>query len=813
MALNVNLQLLSQPGATGNQTISLPANFDPKAVICWAVPGTASGSVANMMHSYGAATYRGSTVAQRCVSLKGIDNSAAADNAIGLLNDALCCIYTATAASATRDLEIDLVSMQGGATSQVVINWVNLHTTGVRVILMILGGSDISDALVGELATGTASTIKDQTVAAGFGKPELTFFFGAEDLVGALGDYSTISPCFSHGFAKQGEAGRMTAFAQTDGNTSSLVAAQQRTDRCIGFLQNGGGGQIMLGRLDTVVGNWPTDGFRMLFDANPALNTVVFYLALRTTAQIATGDNAAPTAGGTPVAQDNACGFVPKVGYLFNWSRIASAAVATADATAADLVGMGIGVTDGTSNMWAGFTEDDGLGTMDSNSQNTGSKVVQFYNAAASLEAQADGVFSGNNFRLSFTTIHTRAASYQWLALGDAVASNLVVQAVPASLTVDAVASAQEVATASALISASASASVQETASASASVQVSALANAQEQATGRATVTISALATLAIPLVIDVPPSTITLSSLATAALSSSSSGQINLAASASVQETLSAKGTITVSASGAVQEVASAGASTTLSALASAASVATSPSSRISMSALASAAMSASGGGTVSVGASARVSDEMTTLPGTITMSAQAVLPGVPISIVSPAASMTLSAAVSAVLTFTSPAARITLSSSASVSSIASASALISMSSAAKVSSELRGVATISLSALARAEYDVRAVPASFTLSGAVSVTSELRSPAASVLLSASGRAELSAQTTPGTITFSALASISAGFVAFTGQRPSLESAARTGPSSGGVAKVEPAVTIGHGIVPELQTVTKVEP
>jgi hypothetical protein len=308
--------------------------------------------------------------------------------------------------------------MLTGSTSNVVLNWTNLHTTAsVRVFMLVLGGSEISDALVDDYAAGTGSATFDETVVSGFGKPELVFMFGGTDIgVAAANDFAAI-PAISFGFAKQGEAGRMFAFSQTDGNTNSLVAARQRSDRIVEHLQSGGGVSLSLGRLDTTVSNWPTDGFRLIFDSAPALTMSGCYLALRTTAQITTGANTAPTAGSPPVTQDNAAGFAPKLGFVFGWNRTATTSV---DTTGSDLVGFGIGATDGTNEAWAGFTEDDAQGTMDSNSQQSAAKTLSNYSPAAALTSEADGLFSGNNFQLSWTTVDTVAREYQWLAIGDA---------------------------------------------------------------------------------------------------------------------------------------------------------------------------------------------------------------------------------------------------------------------------------------------------------------------------------------------------------------------------------------------------------
>ena len=309
--------------------------------------------------------------------------------------------------------------MQTGATSEVVLTWQNLHgTASIRVFMLVLGGSDITDALVDEYAFTTGTTTHDETVVAGFGKPELLFF-----LRGPIASADAAANAqLGFGFAKQGEAGRCFAFGQTDGNTASITAIHQRSDRC--FIAQGDGSSVQesTAQLNTTVASWPTDGFRLTTDSNPLDVNVVRYLALRTTAQITTGANTAPTAGGLPVTQDNAAGFAPKLGLLLGWNLAANAAQQTA---AGDQVGVGIGGYDGTTEAWASFTEDDAALTMVADNQQSTAKVNQNYTQGATpvLQSEADGVFSGNNFRLSWTKIDTVAREYQWLAVGDAAAT------------------------------------------------------------------------------------------------------------------------------------------------------------------------------------------------------------------------------------------------------------------------------------------------------------------------------------------------------------------------------------------------------
>jgi len=414
MSLNADLQVLTQPGATGNQTYSLAANFDPKAIILWATPQTADGSVASYRYGIGLGTYRGAAVQQRYVCIRGLDGAGSADTARGAGSGALLVIQTSSAGASSRDLEIDLVSMQTGATSEVVLNWVNLHSTAsIRVFMLVLGGSDITDAIVEQFTVTTAAATQDEEPVAGFGKPDFLFFINLND----ADSEAASDAIFSFGFAKQGEAGRCFAFAQTDGNTASITAMTQRSNRFNIAIVDGGGSTESIAALDTNVANWPTDGFKVDYDSTPSFANRIGYLALRGTFQSTTGANTAPTAGGLPVNQDNNAGFVPKVGFNLGWNLAASASIQTADATQC---GFGIGAYDGTTEAWAGFTEDDAAGTMDSNSQQSTAKSIRNYNQAAALQSEADGAFSGNNYRLSWNDIDSVAREYQWFALGNA---------------------------------------------------------------------------------------------------------------------------------------------------------------------------------------------------------------------------------------------------------------------------------------------------------------------------------------------------------------------------------------------------------
>jgi hypothetical protein len=72
----------------------------------------ADGSAAHYSYGIGFANYRGSTVQQRYCCIRGLDAAAASNTVLGTSTDAALVLLTDTAGSATRNLEIDLVSVQ-----------------------------------------------------------------------------------------------------------------------------------------------------------------------------------------------------------------------------------------------------------------------------------------------------------------------------------------------------------------------------------------------------------------------------------------------------------------------------------------------------------------------------------------------------------------------------------------------------------------------------------------------------------------------------------------------------------------------------
>ena len=103
---------------------------------------------------------------------------------------------------------------------------------------------------------------------------------------------------------------------------------------------------------------------------------------------------------------------------MWGWNLAASASVQT---SGADLGAFGIGAYDGTDEAWVGVTSDDGAGTSQAESQLSQTKTVRHYTPVTpTLDGEADGVFTGNTFRLSYTDLPAVAVESNVLILGDA---------------------------------------------------------------------------------------------------------------------------------------------------------------------------------------------------------------------------------------------------------------------------------------------------------------------------------------------------------------------------------------------------------
>ena len=418
MALNVDVGTITQPGSIGTQKTTLANDFDLKALILYTSGLASDGTATAGDHCIGAATDRGGTASQWYHGTHIQDGNVSMQ--VGRWNNTtdIIKLNLRTDTSAIVDCEIAFVEFTTEAGSSnnnaFTVNWQDLHTTAsIKVGYIALGGSDITDALCGSFTGNGTTSTQDVTVTAGFGQPDLLLFCGPG--VHALGEGSG-DALFHMAFAKSATARRATSVILDDANAVTTLQFWQGDKAIRGtFVGEPDDGIADL----SAKASWPTDGFQLTW--SDLSDNPWNYLALKGTFQSAVGSNSCPTAGSPPVNQDNDAGFVPKLGMVWGGNLPTSASV---DTTHADLGQIYVGAYDGTDEWCMGFTGDDAALTSRGDSEMDQTKVMRMYTPATpTLDASADGAFSGNNFRLVWDDVGSAAREYNWLAIGDAAAA------------------------------------------------------------------------------------------------------------------------------------------------------------------------------------------------------------------------------------------------------------------------------------------------------------------------------------------------------------------------------------------------------
>lgn len=414
MTLNTAVGVLTQPGATGNQTIDLSgvsANFDPRLIFAWTtgLPAPA-GTGVNAVIGWGVGTYRSATVGQGFNCHFWTDAAATMNVNSESGTDALL-VLRPDGGSTARDLEIDLVSM---SSTTVVINWVNLHTTAsIQVNYMILGGTAVADALAwGFTHSATAAGVNsDFTVATGFGTLDALFVSHTGDVSGLL-QLAKIAL----GWAKDDQHQRYMVANQVEGNTTALDKLLQGAD----MLE-----PDQTSDVDTALGSWalnpraswPTDGFQVGHSASNSFSEFVVGLAIRGGSDLVTmvGSDVTPTTVGNqdlPVGG----GAVPKAIMIWGGNLPTSAGF---DLTHSDLLAWGIGASDMTAQVYAGMSDDDAQGTSDSNRSWTNQVAFQVRGPTNALLAECTATAVGGNVRLSWTTVDSVAREFNYMIFGE----------------------------------------------------------------------------------------------------------------------------------------------------------------------------------------------------------------------------------------------------------------------------------------------------------------------------------------------------------------------------------------------------------
>lgn len=413
MGLNVLAGTVAAPGVNGGTaTISLGASFDPKALILFAVPSTVAETLsANATQVIGVATKDGGAVQRATNSITDTDNSGTAVLGQAVKNDS-CLSFPGAAPGQLAD-----ISAGDWTDSQIVLTFTNSNAATL-IGFLALGGSDIESAKVGTFALSTAVATQDVTVGfSGGGQPDLLFFLPSH--LTALGFSTSTDFNFGLGLAKSDTDRFCSIYKGDNGHTTNEKASIQKARAFCTFADNA---LTLDCEADlSARASWPATGYQLSYPDQAARASQVVYLALKGTFTSTLVNADTLTAGST---QDHAHGSTPKA-FLSATSLVA--ATDSVDTSSAQLGGVSLGVSDLTNEAAAATGSDDGQGTSWTWRALSTTKALYTLDQPASStaapveRAQADATASGNNLRLTYTTLDSVAREYIGLVLGAAV--------------------------------------------------------------------------------------------------------------------------------------------------------------------------------------------------------------------------------------------------------------------------------------------------------------------------------------------------------------------------------------------------------
>lgn len=421
MALNVECGTFNSQAFTGNQTISLPSNFDPIALILFAVPNSGDGvNNVDANFTFGMATYRGGAARARYSTYYSDDNNAASVVAAGMDSTAIISYYSA-GATPTVDVVATFVSFTTGSTSDFTLNWTNIPSSVIRVGYMVLGGSDITDAYVTSVDLNSGVATQDVTVVAGFGQPDLVIAgCGKAGAIAAFGD-AAVSSLTMIGVAYDDTHAYSSMLNEEDAAGTMLMAGRNSPNFLYGVVPTTQAVDFE-GDL-SAVGSWPTDGFQITWADQPAATQAMHFLALKGSFTKSIGTLDSPTSTGDT---DFNHGSTPK-GALF-FSCLGPGTAETLNTTGSLLGSIVVGAYDGTNEVSMGAGNSGGSTSSGTLTSSYNTKAMHFAGTNISLTptlyAAADGAISGNNVRLSWTTVDTSSHRLGVLSLGDAPVSD-----------------------------------------------------------------------------------------------------------------------------------------------------------------------------------------------------------------------------------------------------------------------------------------------------------------------------------------------------------------------------------------------------
>lgn len=403
--MSVTGSFLALTSGGPQQTISLPAGTEPRAVILYTAQTTADGRVADdALAVIGMGTYDGSVVQQACIAA-GSDNGTAADDTASLhQTSALLRGFLAPGGTTpTIDFECDLISMQGGGTPQFVIEWVDFPAAGHRIHYFVLTTTECASAKVvnAAITTGVAGATQDIPISFNSGN-DPTAFLTLHAFRSALGEGAASAHIAVGAWDRASATGAASVWEERDAQTTMATSIYQLATAAIVMSNNNATHANIAGDASA---NWPAANIRIVKTAAPSATRQVSFLALEG-AELKCAQVTTPTTGTTPVNVDTDCGWTPSGMLVFGGNVPAGTG---SNNTHAEGHTFTLGSYDGTNESMIGVAQDDAALNSGTERFNTTTKIVRYYKPPAvaagawTLEAEADGAFSGNLARLSFT--------------------------------------------------------------------------------------------------------------------------------------------------------------------------------------------------------------------------------------------------------------------------------------------------------------------------------------------------------------------------------------------------------------------------
>ena len=377
----------------GNQTIDLPTGFGtPKGYLVWATNAvTESTESTNLVWSYGMAD----ASSEVCMASSSEDGSASSDTYREHVADAVILLHNGT--TGATDGEANHVSF---ADEELVINWSNAPSAGVRLHFFVLGGSDLS------LSVGNATALQpfDSTTDVNVGFDPDVVLFGGNSLsfpgTAARAYYGMFGGVVMDGLTQ----GCMGQFDQ-DNKPTTQTGTIALNDR-VNFAWDN---NDALHRWIDVTGS-PTNGFQVTLRIKNT-DLPFFYMALASSTNGLFVGNIASPSSGTGDKPTTGIGFKPQAVVI---GAQLEQTINTLTTAVPEAAAMAMGLFDGTNENCHSIRTEDNSADADCDARWDGTAL--FLRDASGGTTEFDAAFTSfdtDGFTLDYTTNGQPGA--QWI--------------------------------------------------------------------------------------------------------------------------------------------------------------------------------------------------------------------------------------------------------------------------------------------------------------------------------------------------------------------------------------------------------------